>query len=100
MTAFNAIVLAVLLRRRVGSLELGSIVGEIGRIAIASVYLVVASYGVWWVLDQLLGQSLVAQIVSLGSGLGFGTACFIAAGRMLRLADVDILRTLVVRGGR
>jgi putative peptidoglycan lipid II flippase len=100
VTAFNAIVLAVLLRRRVGSLELGSIVGEIGRIAIASVYLVVASYGVWWVLDRLLGQSLLAQIVSLGLGLGFGTACFITAGRILRLADVDILRTLVVRGGR
>ena len=36
VTAFNAIVLAILLRRRVGSLELGSIVGEIGRIAVAT----------------------------------------------------------------
>ncbi len=98
VTAFNAIVLAILLRRRVGSLEFGAITGEVGRIAVASVYLVVAAYGLWWVLDQLLGQSLVAQIVSLGLGLGVGAACFIAAGRMLRLADVGILQTLVARG--
>ena len=56
-----------------------------------------SAYGLWWVLDQLLGQSLIAQLVSLGVGLGVGTACFIAAGRMLRLSDVDILHGLVAR---
>ncbi len=95
VTAFNAIVLAIVLRRRVGSLELESIAPEVLRIAVASIYLVVASYGVWWMLQQLLGQTLVAQIISMGFGLGIGTICFIAAGRMLRLADVDILHTLV-----
>ncbi len=95
VTAFNAIVLAILLRRRVGSLELGSIAPEVVRIAVASIYLVVSAYGIWWILNQLLGETLVAQIISMGIALSIGTACFIAAGRMLRLADVDILTNLV-----
>ena len=29
-----------------------------------------AAYGVWWMLDDALGRSLLAQIVSVGGGPG------------------------------
>ncbi len=100
VTAFNAIVLGFLLRRRVGRLGIGRLRGEIGRIAIATIYLVVAAYGTWWVLDQLLGRTFVAQLVSLGVAFALGVFCFIASGRMLRLSDVDTLHSLIGRPPR
>ena len=30
------------------------------------------TYGVWWALDDLLGRSLIAQIVSVGAALARG----------------------------
>jgi putative peptidoglycan lipid II flippase len=98
VTAFNAVVLASLLRRRVGSLHLLEVAGEVARIAVATVYCVAAAYGVWLPLDHVLHRSLPAQVVSLGVALAAGGACYVASGRMLRLADVDLLRGLVAPG--
>jgi putative peptidoglycan lipid II flippase len=100
VTAFNAIVLAVILRRRVGSLHLREVSGEVGRIAVATVYCVGAVVGVWWPLDHFLGRSLPAQVVSLGSALVLGGLAYVAAARMLRLTDADLVIGLVasIRG--
>ena len=39
------------------------------RILVASGIAAAAAFGAWWLLDDLLGRSLLAQIVSLGAGL-------------------------------
>ena len=76
VTSWNAAALAVLLRRRVGSLHMREVAGETGRIAIATAFCAAAASVVWWPLDSLLGRSFPAQVVSLG-------AAFIAAGARL-----------------
>ena len=50
----------------------------VGAAALAAV-----AYGVWWVLDDALGRSIPAQIVSVGSALVLGSAAY--AGIVLGL---------------
>jgi putative peptidoglycan lipid II flippase len=100
VTAFNAVVLAVILRRRVGDLHLREVSGEVVRIAVATLYCVGAAVGVWWPLDHLLGESLPAEVVSLGSALTLAGVAYVASARMLKLTDADVVMGLVasVRG--
>jgi putative peptidoglycan lipid II flippase len=97
VTSWNAGVLLVLLRRRVGSLHLTEVVGEGVRIVVATVYCAAASFGIWWPLDQLLGRSLPAQIVSVGLALAAGGGAYLAAGRILQLSDMEVLVSLADR---
>src|SRR5919197_1086211 len=62
VTTWNAAVLVVLLRRRVGKLHLAELVSECVRIAVATIYCTAAAAGVWWPLDQIFGRSIPAQI--------------------------------------
>jgi putative peptidoglycan lipid II flippase len=97
VTSFNAVALAVLLRRRVGLLH-GREVGRASLLTvIATVYCAAAALGVWYPLDRLLGHSIPAQIVSLGSGLAAGAAAYLAAARFLRLEEVSVIGGLLRR---
>ncbi len=97
VTSWNAGVLLVLLRRRIGSLHLTEIVGESIRIVVATVYCAAAAFGIWWPLDQLLGRSLPAQVVSVGLALAAGGGAYLAAGRILQLSDMEVLASLADR---
>ena len=48
----------------------------------------------WWVLDDLLGRDLWAQIVSLGVGLSAGAALYLAAARVLGVRELEALKAL------
>jgi putative peptidoglycan lipid II flippase len=100
VTAFNVAVLAVLLRRRVGSLHLREVSGEVLRTFVAMLYCAGAAWGVWRVLDHLLHRSLPAQVASLGLGLTLGAAAYVAAARMLRLSDAELVMSLLPSGRR
>ncbi|HEX5559610.1 MAG TPA: murein biosynthesis integral membrane protein MurJ [Gaiellales bacterium] len=97
VTSWNAGVLLVLLRRRIGSLHMTEIVGESIRIVVATVYCAAAAFGIWWPLDELLGRSLPAQIVSVGLALAAGGGAYLAAGRILQLSDMEVLASLADR---
>jgi putative peptidoglycan lipid II flippase len=97
VTTWNATVLLVLLRRRVGHLHLAEVAGETVRIVVACAYCTAAAFGVWWPLDQLLGRSLPAQLVTVGLGLAAGGGAYLAAGRILMLSDMDVLAGLAGR---
>ena len=49
---------------------------------------------VWWGLDEALGRSLLAQIVSLGTGLAVGTAVYLGACRVLGVRELGSLFAL------
>ena len=66
--------------------------------AVASAVLAVVAWGVWHLLDSGLGQSLAAQIVSLGAGLVLGYAAFFGVCRLLGVRELDTL--LRLRRGR
>ena len=97
VTTWNAAVLVVLLRRRVGTLHLAELVSECVRIAVATIYCTAAAAGVWWPLDQIFGRSIPAQIASVGLGLAAGAGAYLAAGRILQLAEMDVLASLAGR---
>ncbi|HXD70652.1 MAG TPA: lipid II flippase MurJ, partial [Gaiellales bacterium] len=97
VTTVNAGVLLVLLRRRIGYLHLREVAGEGARIVVATIYCTAAAFGVWWPLDQLLGRSLPAQVVSVGLALTAGGAAYLAAGRILQLSDMEVLVSLADR---
>ena len=98
VTAFNATVLAIALRSRVGSLHVREVRRHTGRIAVATLYCAVAAFGVWWPLDQLLGRSFPAQVVTLGAGLAAGGFAYLAAARMMAIPEIAVLRSLLRRG--
>jgi putative peptidoglycan lipid II flippase len=97
VTTTNALVLMVLLRRQVGLLHMTEVAGEAARIVVATIYCTAAAFGVWWPLDQILGRSLPAQIVSVGLALSAGGAAYLAAARILQLSDVEVLVALAGR---
>ncbi len=68
--------LLVLFRRRMGGFELRATVQSFLLVGVASAVLAAVAWWIWHLLDSALGQSLPAQIVSLGLGLVVGYAAF------------------------
>jgi putative peptidoglycan lipid II flippase len=86
--------LLFLLRRRLGHIELAETTLATTKIVAASVLLAVASYLVWRPLDDALGRSTPAQIVSLGAALLVGGLAYAAGARALRVRELDALLAL------
>jgi hypothetical protein len=61
---------------------------------VGSAVLAGVGWGVWHLLDSGLGQSLPAQIVSLGAGLVVGYAAFFGVCRLLGVRELDTLLRL------
>jgi putative peptidoglycan lipid II flippase len=94
-TAVSVLAQTIVLRRQLGRLELGRLVWTTLRITVAAAALAGASYATWYVLDEALGRSLAAQIVSLGAGLGAGAAVYAAAITALRIPEAQQIRRLL-----
>jgi putative peptidoglycan lipid II flippase len=93
-----ALAQAAVLRRDLGGVEGGKILAAVIRIGIATAALAGVSYGAWYGLDQALGRSLAAQVVSLGTGIAAGVGVYIAAVLAMRLEEARQIKRLV--GGR
>jgi putative peptidoglycan lipid II flippase len=96
-TTAMALAQAAFLRRDLGGIEGGKILAAFIRILIGSAALAGVSYGVWYALDDLLGRSLVAQIVSLGAGIALGAAVYIGAVLALKVEEARQI-TRLLRG--
>jgi len=83
-----------LFRRRVGGFEMTEIAQSFVLVAVASAVLAAVGWWTWHLLDAAFGQSLPAQIVSLGGGLGLGYAAFLGACRLLGVRELDTLLRL------
>jgi putative peptidoglycan lipid II flippase len=93
----GASLLVFFLRRRVGGLDLARVSDAIVRITLASLVLGAIAFGVWYGLDDALGRSTIAQIVSLGSALAVGAAAYLGACTLLRVRELDALRQTISR---
>jgi len=93
---------AYYLRRELGGrLEGGETARAVLRILLATVALGVVAYFAWRGLDELLGRTLPAQVVSVGTGLVAGIAVYCVAVLALRVAEAQQIRDLVAaRVGR
>ncbi len=86
--------LLIAMRRRPGLAGVRGVVASVLRILLASAVAAGVAYGVWWVLDDLLGRDLWAQIVSLGVGLTAGAGMYLAAARLFGVRELEALKAL------
>ena len=87
-------VLLELLRRRLGRIELAETARAFGLIVLSSAVLAAGAYGTWRGLHEALGQSLAAQIISVGSALVVGTLVYAASCRLLGVRELHALLSL------
>jgi len=92
------VALVLLLRRRFGRLELGDTGRTLLLVTAASTVLAGVAFGAWYGLDDLLGRSGGAQLLSLGVALSAGFAAYVFSCRLLGVRELDALLSL--RGGR
>ncbi len=96
-TTASVVAQAAILRRLLGGLELGRLLAVSIRICIAAAALAAVSFGIWDVLDGLLGRGLVGQLVSLGCGLAVGGVVYLAVAKLLRIAELEQITRLLRR---
>ena len=89
---------AWILRRDLRGIDGARTLSAIARILIASAALAAVSYGAWYGLDQVLGRSLLEQIVALGVAIALGIAVYVGALLALRVEEARQIGRLL--GGR
>ena len=97
-TTASVIAQAVILRRLLGGIELRRLLDTGVRIAAASAALAAVSFGVWDVLDEILGRGLGGQVVSLGTALAAGGLVYVVAAKLMRIAELEQIMRLLRRG--
>jgi putative peptidoglycan lipid II flippase len=93
-------VLLVLMRRRLGRIGGAAITFSLLKITVASAVVAAVSFAVWWPLDDVLGRSFPAQVVSLGAALLLATTAYLATCRALRVREMQALLSLRGRFAR
>jgi putative peptidoglycan lipid II flippase len=96
-TGASVVAQAVILRRILEGLELRRLLSTAIRITIAAAALAGVSWVAWEALDELLGRSLVGQIVSLGGGLAIGGMVYVAVAKLLRVEELEQMTRLLRR---
>jgi putative peptidoglycan lipid II flippase len=94
---FGTVALVVLLRRRLGGLDLAGTLAAAARITAASAVYGVVALGVWWLLDDSLGRAFVAQLISVFGALVVGGAAYLISARLLGVRELDALLSLRAR---
>jgi putative peptidoglycan lipid II flippase len=93
----GAAALLVLLRRRLGRIDFRETAVSLLRIVGASIVLAAVCYAVWEPLDDVLGRSVGAQLLSLGIALGAGLTAYVISCRLLGVRELNALLSLRAR---
>ena len=96
-TVSSVVAEVVILRGRLHGLELGRLMATGARVLFAAALLAGVSYLVWYGLDQQLGRSTIAQLVSLGTALIAGFGVYFATVIALRVPEAGQIRRLIGR---
>ena len=88
---------AYYLRIELRGFEVVRTLNAIGRMIVAAAALGGTAYAVWWMLDEALGRSLLAQIVSVGGGLTAGFLIYSGLLLVLRVPEAEQLARLLER---
>jgi putative peptidoglycan lipid II flippase len=92
-----AVVLLVMMRRRVGLEHVGRTLRVVARVAAAGAVAAGLAYLTWFGLDELLGRGLAGQLVSLGSAFAVGGLAYVGLARALGLRELEALLLLRAR---
>jgi putative peptidoglycan lipid II flippase len=86
--------LLVLLRKRLGLIDFARTVDVVARVTLAGVLVAGISYACWFGLDEGLGRSFWAQLVSVGTALVVAGVVYVGACRALGVREIDTLLAL------
>ena len=89
--------LLVLLRRRLGRIDGGALLSSTVRIVIAAALAGGIARLLWALLDDALGRSFPAQVVSVGVPLAAATLAYLGACRLLQVGELQALASLTRR---
>jgi putative peptidoglycan lipid II flippase len=90
----GAVVLIVLMWRRMSGVEAATTLTALVRIILASVVASGVAVLVWWGVDEALGRSIVGQVISVGLALGAGTLAYLGACRVLGVRELGSVLAL------
>jgi putative peptidoglycan lipid II flippase len=88
------LVLLWLLERELGGLHRAWVVDGVARSVVASAVSLLLAWCTWTVLDDALGRSTVAQIVSVGTAIAAAVAAYLAAAQALEMRELAALSRL------
>jgi putative peptidoglycan lipid II flippase len=86
--------LLYLLRRRLGRFDGAAIAVTVTKVVLASAAVAVVAWFVWHPLDSALGRSFAAQVVSLGLALTASVGVYLAACKVLKVRELQVLLSL------
>src|SRR5919108_3000232 len=86
--------LFLLLRRRLGRLELRETARSIARIAVASALVAGLSFGGWYGLDEALGRDFIGQLAAVSGALAVGVVAYLVACGALKVRELNALLAL------
>jgi putative peptidoglycan lipid II flippase len=98
-TAISVAVQMVLLRDRLGGIEMPKLIVTVLKSSVASIVLALVCWQVWVLIDDALGRDLIGQLVSVSTALGLGGLAYLATCRLLRVAELDEVLAIVSRRG-
>jgi putative peptidoglycan lipid II flippase len=93
-----ATVLLVMMRRRIGLEHVGRTLAVVARVAAAGAVAAGLALASWYGLDELVGRSLGAQLVSLGCAFAVAGLAYFGLARALGLRELEAL--LLLRAAR
>jgi putative peptidoglycan lipid II flippase len=96
-TAAMTVGQAYYLRDRLNGLELTTTLAAAARMLVAAAVLGGVAYVTWWALDEALGRSFAAQLVSVGVALALGAAAYTAIVLALRVPEARQILDLLTR---
>jgi putative peptidoglycan lipid II flippase len=96
-TVASVVAQCVILRDQLGGIELGRLIDTAVRVTLAAAILAGVAYLVWDGLDQVLGRSTLAQLVSVGGGLLAGAGAYFGSVLALRVPEARQIVRLVRR---
>jgi len=91
---FGSAALLIVFRHRLGRIEFGDTARAFLRVTVSSLALAAVAFPVWYVLDQALGRSVLAQAVSLGSAFVAGFGVYLISCRLLGVRELNALLSL------
>ncbi len=96
-TAAMTVAQGFFLRRRIGGLQLGTTLRVAMQVVAASAVLGVIAYFTWYGLDRALGESLLAQVISVGVAITLGSVAYAAIVLALRIPEAQQIQALFTR---
>jgi putative peptidoglycan lipid II flippase len=99
-TFVMAVCQAVYLRRDLGGIDGAQTLRTVARISVATIAMSVTSYFVWWTFDAAIGRGLIAQIISLGFGIGAGILVYAGCVTRMNVPEAHQIRRLLLNRTR